>query len=64
MIKAIVWLVGLAMAFTCGALAFRYAKRENLWITPFNFALMAWALTLCALILLIVFLDQIGWYPD
>ena len=45
-------------------LAYDYSKKKSLWILPRDLALMAAALTTFICIVIIVGLDQMGWYFD
>ena len=44
--------------------AYRYASRRSMWLPPANFAIIVAALTLFACIVIVLFLDKMGWYPD
>ena len=64
MLKALVFVVGFVLAFVNASVAFRYAKRKSCFFTPFNFAIVAFALTLFSCIVIVVLFDRLGWYPD
>jgi len=60
----LLWLVGMLLSIGSWVAAYRYASRRSMWLPPANFAIIVAALTLFACIVIVLFLDKMGWYPD
>jgi hypothetical protein len=62
--KMLVWLIEMVLSIGGWIIAYKYARKRQMWLPPANFAIIVAALILVVCGVIIVWLDKLGWYPD